>query len=955
MLEEAFRALTDEGGRFHGLTKALGNTQLGKWSTLLDSAAEAAEKIGEALTPLAENLREMADGLIVTAASNPGLIRAAAGVLAIGAAAAGALPIVSQISEIMFSLGKSKGFERLAAAPAASLGMQSRQLFAGAGAGAAGAAGAGAARTGVLAWAKGLGTAVKGALTSPIGIAIQVVIAAVTGLVALLKSKDKSLSVFRDAANGGLTVLKSVALSLWPALKALGEALGDAIKAVAGLAGGLLALLLPVIGKLAQGLALVLIPTLHAVAAIIKTLVGLFIALGSTIGDMLAGRFTDLGRHWRKFAREFVDDWRTMGRETQKGWDVATRGPLALADAATAPAAAAATPTTATATTAAARTTITPVDIASLAALEAMLLSLQAKAREINGQLINLDPESAEAKTLNETLSETDRRMGQIQTRVDYLRGGMERVADATSAFVKNAAQGAATIGAQALQVGLARLKSALALGSVEAEGAALATRRAVAQLAHLKALTSAEATRDAALLAVAKQADLTDGQRGERLRTINDAHEQAAIALQSQLDRTNSLIDIDEARLSHAQRLRDLARETARSVAESAMGLVSTLRELARGSRGTARATDLLGGKEGISAYERERQAAALATDAKINAYERARAAERQAIEEQGITELDALRRGKGTTPEALQLADLARRRKLLEYDEATKDAVDAIKDAHERAIAPIERQERAAKSLLESQRALLDLDIQRGRHAADLGTKIARTAKNWWAEIIGGSYKELADAQNALADSQIKGLRAVQDAGREAWRGIQDAQRDGNLALSPEALKRLEGLLGRPFRGAEDIKALEGIMQSAPDALKPFLAKVLAAYEDAKYGIQSDWIDIKLRIDKASFDAFKKSAMEVANSALYNPVYAKGLEAGLNRQQQFTPPSIGMPGLTPIALGPAYGPIAMPTQPQPQRGRSEMTIRLDKGLIADIKSSVSDDIALVIQQEMR
>jgi hypothetical protein len=30
-------------------------------------------------------------------------------------------------------------------------------------------------------------------------------------------------------------------------------------------------------------------------------------------------------------------------------------------------------------------------------------------------------------------------------------------------------------------------------------------------------------------------------------------------------------------------------------------------------------------------------------------------------------------------------------------------------------------------------------------------------------------------------------------------------------------------------------------------------------------------------------------------------------------------------------------------------------MTIRLDKGLIADIKSSVSDDIALVIQQEMR
>jgi hypothetical protein len=702
----------------------------------------------------------------------------------------------------------------------------------------------------------------------------------------------------------------------------------------------------------------VLIPVLHTVAAVIKNLVGLFIALGSTIGDMLAGRFDDLGRHWRKFGRDFVNDWRTMGRETQKGWDVTMHGTGPAAKAAgLAPATAdeAASAAAAPAAKALARV-ISPVDIANLADMEAMILSLQAKAREINGQLINLDPESAEAKALNETLSETDRRMGLIQSRVDYLRSGMERVADATSALIKNAAQGAATIGTQALAVGLARLRGALALGADEAAQAAIATRRQEAQLANFKAIAAAERTRDAALLAVAKQQDITDSQRGEKLRAINDVYDQSVITLQSQLDLTTNLIDADEARITHALRLRDLARESARATAESAMGLARTLGDLLRGRGKTGLSSELLGGKEGISAFERQRQATAIATDTAINDYQTARAKERQALETQGIEEIARLKRAKGTTPEALQAAELAHAQALLRFDEATTDAIEQQEAARERALAAIEKQERAAKALVDAQRAITDLDTQRARNAADIGTKIARTTKNWWAEIIGGSYKELADAQNSLIDSQTKGLRSVQDAAREAWRGIQDAQRDGNLALSPEALKRLEGLLGRPFKGAEDIASLQEILKSAPDALKPFLTKILGAYEDAKFGIQSDWIDIKLRIDKASFDAFKKSAMEIANSALYNPVYAKGLEAGLSRQQQFTPPSIGMPGMTPIALGPAYGPIAMPQQAGPQRQDPIRIILQPKdGFVDAIVQRASDHVAITIERELR
>lgn len=928
-LQRAFQVMTAEGSQFGGMTEKLAQTTLGRWTTVMDGMGATLIGMSAALLPMANQISAMLTRL--TEAVN--------GMSAAQKAALGQTVVWG--SALLLGVGAAiKAGEGLAVVA----GLFPAVAEAAGAAGAISAVAAGRL-AGVIATIK---TGVSMTLLSPIGLAIGATIAAIVGLIGILMSTGPELKFFREAAGGGLQVLKAVAISLLPSLKSLMSSLSGVFQVVGLLAGSLLATLLPIVAKVVQALAFVLIPVLQGVAFLIRLIVGLVTALGASMADMLGGHFSNLGRHWRAFASDVKAGWREMLSESQKGLDTLVLGPnvSTVTPRADKPAS---TPAPAAAATVVVPARIELVDIANLPAMEALLLRLQARASAISGQLINLDPESDEAKKLSAELSTVNTRMGAIKSRVDELREGVTRAAEASGAMARALAQAGAQIAGQSLQVGLARLRQSLALGDSERAAAALVTRRQELQLANVRAIAVAESTRDQALLAAARAVDLTDGQRGDKLRAINAAHELAVVQLSRQHDQATALIEADEIRLQHAQRLRDLARESNRAIIESGLSLVRTLGDLTRGGRKTALAKELLAGTNGISAFERQRREAAIATDTAVNAYQTAREKSRQALEIAHLEEISALKRNPATTPEGLQAAELAHAEGMLRYDEATKNALADQEAARERSLALIERQERAARAHVDAEQAVADLATKRARNAAGLATSLGRMASDLWAEMMGGSAKAIADAQNGLVDLQARNLQAVQDAVTAARRQINEAQASGALTLAPEQLAQLDKVLGRPFRGAEDLAALEGILQSGPEGLKPFITRILEAFEDARHQIQLEEIKVKLQIDKASFDAAKRSTMEIFNSALFNPAIAKGVAMGLERMIMPALPALN------YALPAGMGPFPMPVPASAPVQRSEMTIRLDKGLIGEIKRSVSDDIALVIQQEMR
>lgn len=63
-LEEAFKRLTKEGGRYYKLTEKLGQSTSGKFSTLIDNLETLGRKIGDQLIPYAQRLMAWVSGLV---------------------------------------------------------------------------------------------------------------------------------------------------------------------------------------------------------------------------------------------------------------------------------------------------------------------------------------------------------------------------------------------------------------------------------------------------------------------------------------------------------------------------------------------------------------------------------------------------------------------------------------------------------------------------------------------------------------------------------------------------------------------------------------------------------------------------------------------------------------------------------------------------------------------------
>jgi tape measure domain-containing protein len=286
--------------------------------------------------------------------------------------------------------------------------------------------------------------------------------------------------------------------------------------------------------------------------------------------------------------------------------------------------------------------------------------------------------------------------------------------------------------------------------------------------------------------------------------------------------------------------------------------------------------------------------------------------------------------------------------------------DAANALINAEE---IRLQQAQKAAQAAVEASRAIGDLSTSRGRNAEGVNTTRQRAQDNYWAQIVGGPATEMADIQHGFADViRAQGYR-VQDAVLENARGMQDAMRAGAFSLPPDVAGKLSAILNKPMLGDDDIRALDGMLGSVPDAATTFLTKILSAYDDAKTEIAKEAINVQLKIDKASLDAAKTTLGEIFGSEFFNPLVAKwankgaeGLSiasnillAGNNMPNgAFSVPNISIPNAAPVTI---------PVAPGAGNGPRTIRIQLDRGLIGQIVDQATDaaagELALVIEEQ--